>query len=117
MSRAKTGFVRRRKHKKILNETKGYWGSRSKLYRRANEAYLKAGEYAFDGRKAKKKDARKLWIMRLNATVRAKGISYSVFVHKLQKSGLQLDRKVLSELAVSYPATFDKVFEKVTAEK
>ncbi len=113
MSRAKTGFVRRRKHKKILDLTKGYYGSRSKLYRRANEAYLKAGEYAFDGRKKRKRDFKKLWIIRLNAAVRLKGMSYSRFINKLKAKNIELDRKILSELAASHPAAFDKVFEKV----
>ena len=113
MSRAKTGFVRRRKHKKILDLTKGYYGSRSKLYRRANEAYLKAGEYAFDGRKKRKRDFKKLWIIRLNAAVRLKGMSYSRFINKLKAKNIELDRKILSELAASHPAAFDKVFEQV----
>ena len=113
MARAKTGFVRRRKHKKILDLTKGYYGTRSRLYRRANEAYLKAGEYAFDGRKKKKRDFKKLWIIRLNASVRLKGMSYSRFINKLKETNIQLDRKILSELAASHPTAFDKVFEKL----
>ena len=113
MARAKTGFVRRRKHKKILNLTKGYYGTRNRLFRRANEAYLKAGEYAFDGRKKRKRDFKKLWIIRLNAYVRQKGMSYSKFINNLKQKNIELDRKVLSHLAVEHPAVLDKVFEKV----
>ena len=113
MARTKTGVVRRRRHKKILKATKGYYLTRSKLFRRANEAFLKAGEYAFKGRKLKKRDMKKLWIIRLNAALREQGTTYSAFIKNLNGSKLQLDRKVLSELAASYPETFTKILEKV----
>ncbi|MDQ5981618.1 MAG: large subunit ribosomal protein [Patescibacteria group bacterium] len=113
MSRSKTGVVRRKKHQKVLSQTKGYWGSRSKLYRRANEAFLKAGEYAFNGRKQKKRDMKSLWIIRLNAALRAEGINYSQFINLTKKFGLQLDRKVLSEMAAAHPETFKLVLNKV----
>lgn len=115
MARAKTGVVRRKKHKKVLKATKGYWGTRSRLYRRANEAFLKAGEYAFDGRKMKKRDMKSLWIIRLNAALRAQGITYSQFINLAHKKGITLDRKVLSEMAASYPDSFEKVLNKVRA--
>lgn len=117
MPRAKTGVVRRHKHKKIIDANKGYYGTRSKLYRRAHEAFMRAGEHAFAGRKLRKRDMKKLWIMRLNAAVGAMGMGYSTFIHKLRQSHVELDRKVLAELAVSYPETFKKVVEKISAKK
>ncbi len=113
MPRVKTGVVRRKKHKKVLKATKGYYLSRSKLYKRANEAYIRAGEHAFAGRKLRKRDMKKLWIMRLSAALKLQNTNYSTFTHKLRASDITLDRKVLSELAVSYPETFSKVVEKV----
>ena len=113
MPRVKTGVVRRRRHKKILKKTKGYSLTRSKLFRRANEAYIKVGEHAYAGRKLKKRDMKKLWIIRLNAAVRGLGLNYSTFINKLRNSDIELDRKVLSELALSYPETFKKVVEKI----
>ena len=113
MARAKIGVVRRRRHKKVLKATKGYYLTRSKLFRRANEAFLKAGEYAFKGRKLKKRDFKKLWVIRLNAALREQGGNYSSFIKNLNGSKLQLDRKILSELAVSYPETFTKILEKL----
>ncbi len=114
MSRAKTGVVRRRKHKKILSLTKGYTGTRNRLFRRANEAYLKAGEYAFGGRRDKKSDIKSLWIIRLNAALRERGYNYSTFINNLRKNKIELDRKVLSEIALRYPKAFDKIVEKVS---
>ncbi len=113
MARVKTGVVRRKKHKKVLKATKGYYLTRSKLYKRANEAYIRAGEHAFAGRKLKKRDMKKLWIMRLNAALKLHNTNYSTFMHKLSASNISLDRKILSELAVSYPETFNVVVEKV----
>ena len=117
MPRSKTGVVRRKRHKKILRSTKGYYLTRSKLYRRANEAYLKASEYSFIGRKQRKRNFKQLWIIRLNAAVREKGYNYSTFISKLQKSNIELDRKTLSELAVNSPETFNAVLEKVMTNK
>lgn len=111
--RVKTGFVSRRKHKKILKSAKGYRQARSKIYRRAKEAYLHAGQYAYNGRQKRYSQMRKLWIIRLNAALREKNISYSQFMHKLSTSEVSLNRKSLSELAINYPAVFDKVVEKV----
>lgn len=113
MPRAKTGVVRRKRHKKIIAQTKGYYGSRSKLFRRANEAFLRAGEHAFFGRKLKRRDLKKLWIIRLNAAVREHGMKYSEFVHKLNKANIILNRKTLSELAILNPEAFKKVFESI----
>ena len=113
MSRTKTGVIRRRKHKKILSLTKGYTGTRNRLFRRANEAYIKAGEYAFAGRKKKKQDLKELWIIRLNAALRDRGLNYSTFINLLHKKNIELDRKVLSEIALRYPKAFDHLVKNV----
>ncbi len=117
MPRAKTGVVRRRRHKKIIAQTKGFYLTRSKLFRRANEAFLRAGEHAFRGRKLKKRDMKSLWIMRLNAALRQSGEKYSTFVSNLTKSNIEIDRKVLSEIALRYPETFTKIVERVSSFK
>ena len=114
MPRAKTGVVRRRRHKKILDANKGFWGSRSKLFRRAQEAFIRSGEHAFRGRKLRKRDMKQLWIIRINAGLKAFNIRYSLFIKNLNASKVILDRKILSELAVSYPKAFEKVVKKVT---
>jgi large subunit ribosomal protein L20 len=114
MPRAKTGFVRTRRHKKILKATKGFYLTRSKLFRRAHEAYIRSGEHAFAGRKLRKRDMKKLWIIRLNASLREKGISYSDFMHKYKSSNIILDRKILSELAVNKQEDFDMIVKTVT---
>jgi len=113
--RVKTGVKRRRRHKKILKATKGYWGSKNKLYKSAHEAYLHAGEYAFAGRKLRKRDMRKLWILRINAGLKniENPLSYSKFLNLLTKSKVRLNRKMLAELAVNDPKTFEQVVKKV----
>lgn len=113
MPRVKGGPKGRRKHKKILKTTKGYRGTRSKLFRPAHEAYLHAGEYAFAGRKNRKRDFRRLWIQKINAALKPLDISYSRFIKKLTDSKMELDRKILSEIAVSDPKTFSKIVEEV----
>lgn len=115
MSRVKTGVIRRRRHKKILKQTKGYYLTRSKLFKRAHEAFIKAGEYAFAGRKLKKRDFKSLWIVRLNAALRAQGITYSSFIKMIKVAKIELDRKVLSEIAARNPEVFNKIVEKVKA--
>lgn len=114
--RVKTGVKRRRRHKKILKATKGYWGSKNRLYKSAHEAYLHAGEYAFAGRKLRKRDMRKLWILRINAGLKniKNPLSYSKFINLLTKSKVGLNRKMLAELAVNDPKTFEQVIKKVT---
>lgn len=111
--RVKTGQYRRKRHKKLLSQVKGYRQSRSKIFRRAKEAYMHAGQYAFRDRKKRAGQMRSLWIIRLNAALREKGLSYSKFISSLHKSGLDLDRKSLSELAIQEPQVFSKVVEKV----
>jgi len=111
MPRVKGGIVTRRRHKKILKLAKGYRMAKSKLFRRANETLLKALFYAYRDRKAKKRDFRKLWIARINAAARINGISYSRMMDGLKKSGIEINRKVLADLAVNDGATFAQLAE------
>jgi len=113
MVRVKTGIVRKRKHKKILKKAKGYWMSRHKQYKKAHEAVLHAGQYAFAGRKNKKRDLRSLWIVRINAALRSKGTTYSRFINQLKKQKIELDRKILAQIAYEYPKVFDEIIDKV----
>ena len=114
--RVKGGTVTRRRHKKILNMTKGQWGTRSKLFRRANEAMMKSYWYAYRDRRQRRRDFRRLWIARINAAARINGISYSRLIHGLKKANIELDRKVLAELAVSDPAGFSQVVSLASAQ-
>lgn len=91
---------------------KGFWMTRHKQFKKAKEAVLHAGEYAFAGRKHKKRDFRQLWIMRMNAALRELGMKYSIFINKLKVNKIELDRKILSQLAVEHPEVFKKVVEK-----
>jgi len=109
MARVKRGVNARRRAKKVLKASKGYRGARSRHYRLANENLLKAKSYAYRDRKNKKRDFRKLWIARINAAVRSHGMSYSVFMGALNKAGVELDRKSLSELAINNPAAFSEL--------
>ena len=109
MPRAKGGAKTRQRRKKILKKAKGYFGGRRKIYRTAAETVLRAGAFAYRGRKQKKRRARSLWIVRINAACRMAGLSYSVFMAGLKKAGVTLDRKVLAELAVADPKAFEKL--------
>ena len=111
--RVKTGTVRRQKHKKILKTTKGYRLTYSKLYRRASEAFLHAGQYAYNDRRKKKNQMRQLWIMRINAGLRLLGLKYKDYVHKAKEKKVELNRKILAELAVNEPETFKIIAETV----
>lgn len=113
MVRVKGGLTTRRKHKKILKLAKGYWMTRHKQVKKAKEAVLHAGQYAYAGRKDKKGDFRTLWITRLNAAVRNIGISYSNFINLLKKKKIGLDRKVLAQIAVEHPKVFEKIIDKI----
>jgi len=113
MARVKRGTISRRKHKKLLNLTKGYRGTKSRLVRVAKEASLHAGQYAFHGRKLRKRDNRSLWIVRIGEAVKKEGLSYSVFINKLKKANIELDRKILSDLVVEDPETFKKIVSEV----
>ncbi len=109
--RVKGGFVTRRRHKKTLSMTKGQWGTRSKLFRRANEAMMKSYWYAYRDRRNKKRDFRRLWIARINAATRIHGLSYSRFMHGLKMAQVKLDRKALADLAVRDEAAFAAVVD------
>lgn len=111
MPRVKTGITRRKRHKKILDSNRGFRGTNSRLYKRAKEAYLHAGQYAYIGRKLRKRDMRKLWIIRINAALTeiGEGLKYSRFINALKKSKIQLDRKMLAEIAVSDFKTFKDI--------
>lgn len=111
--RVKRGIVRHRRHKKIRKLAKGYRGMRSTTFVKANEAVIRAGTNAYVSRKLKKRSFRRLWIVRLNAALRAKGISYSRFVEAMTKKKITINRKTLSELAINDPAVFDKIVESV----
>ena len=108
--------VNKNKHKKaILKQAKGYWGRRSKVVRVANEAVMKSGQYAFAGRRRKKRDMRSLWIARINAACRLNGISYSKFINGLKIKNIELNRKVLADMAVNDKVGFTALVEKVKA--
>ncbi len=107
--RVKGGFVTQRRHKKIISMTKGQWGTRSKLFRRANESMMKSYWYAYRDRRQRRRDFRRLWIARINAAARMNGISYSQFIHGLKLANVQLDRKVMADLAVRDEAAFTAV--------
>lgn len=113
MARVKSGRTTKRRHKKVLKQAKGYWQSRSKQFKKAKEATLHAGQYAYAGRKDKKGDFRRIWIIRLNAAVRERGLNYSQFVNRLKQKKIGLDRKVLSQIAVEHPKIFDKIVDQV----
>lgn len=106
MSRVKRGVTARARHKKTLAKAKGYYGARSRVYRVAKQAVTKAGQYAYRDRRQKKRDFRALWIVRINAAAREHGLSYSVFMHAMKKLEIQIDRKVLSDIAIHDPAAF-----------
>jgi large subunit ribosomal protein L20 len=109
MARVKGGYVSRRWHKKVLKMTKGQWGTRGRLFRRSNEAMLKSLFYAYRDRRARRGDLRRLWIIRINAAAHLNGLNYSRFMFGLKKAGVELDRKVLADIAVRDAATFTKL--------
>ena len=111
MSRVKRGVRTRARHRKVLKQAKGYFGHKSKLFKVANQAVLKSGNYAYRDRRQKKRDFRKLWITRINAAARLNGMSYSRFMDGLKKSGVELDRKVLSDIAITDPKGFAALVE------
>jgi large subunit ribosomal protein L20 len=111
--RVKTGARTKQRHNKVLELAKGYWMSRSKLYRKAHEAVLHAGKYAYVGRKQNKRNFRTLWIIRINAAVRELGLSYSQFIAKLAKANVTVDRKILAQIATEHPKVFEQIVKKV----
>ena len=115
MARVKSAVTTRKRHKKILKLAKGYWGAKSKQFKVANQAVMKSLRYAYVGRKAKKRDFRRLWITRINAACRLNGINYSRFMHGLKLAGIDMNRKMLSEIAIHEPGAFNELT--VTAKK
>lgn len=113
MTRVKSGILTKKKHKKVLKAAKGYRMTGHKQFKKAKEATLHAGDYAYRGRKKKKRDFRRLWIIRLNASVRSFGIKYSQFIKMLKDKQITLDRKILSKIAVEQPKIFKKIVEYV----
>lgn len=111
MPRVKRGFVARRRRKKILKLARGYRGARHRLYKTAKETVERAWKYAFRDRRARKRDFRKLWIVRINAAARENGLSYSRMIHGLKQADIDLDRKILADLAIFDPAVFGQVAE------
>ena len=115
MARVKGALATRKRRKKILKLAKGYWGSKSRHFKMAKQAVMKSGNYAFIGRKQKKRDFRRLWISRINAACRANGTTYSSFMNGLKKAGITLNRKMLSEIAIADEAAFKALVEKAKA--
>jgi len=116
MPRAKGGFKTRRRHKKIIKMAKGYWGQRKNVFRRAKETVERALVYAYRDRKQKKRDFRRLWQIRINAAARLNGLNYSKFIGGLKKASIELDRKILANLAISEPEVFSKLVEVAKAQ-
>lgn len=115
MARVKRGVTARARHKKVLKAAKGYYGARSRTYRVAVQAVTKAGQYAYRDRRQKKRQFRELWIVRINAAARQHDLSYSKFMNGLKLAGIEIDRKVLSDLAINDKATFAAIAEKAKA--
>ena len=115
MARVKRGVTARARHKKVLKAAKGYYGARSRTYRVAVQAVTKAGQYAYRDRRQKKRQFRALWIVRINAAARQHGLSYSKFMNGLKKANIEIDRKVLSELAINEKAAFETIANQARA--
>ncbi|HBG29411.1 50S ribosomal protein L20 [Candidatus Macondimonas diazotrophica] len=115
MPRVKRGVTASARHRKVLNKAKGYYGARSRVYRVAKQAVIKAGQYAYRDRRVRKRDFRGLWIVRINAAARECGLSYSRMIHGLHTAGIEVDRKVLADLAVNDKAGFAKLAEQAKA--
>ncbi len=112
MARIKGAVMTRKRRKKVLKLAKGYFGAKSKLFKTAKEAVMKSGNYAYIGRRLKKRDFRKLWITRISAAAKMNGMNYSTFMNGMKKAGIQMNRKMLAEVAVSDPAAFTTLAEK-----
>lgn len=115
MARVKGAMMTRKHRNKVLGLAKGYWGNKSRHYKMANEQLMKSGRYAYIGRKQKKRDFRKLWITRISAACKMNGMNYSTFMNGLKKAGIDLNRKMLSEIAISDPAAFTTLTEAAKA--
>lgn len=112
MARIKGAIMTRKRRKKVLKLAKGYFGAKSKLFKTAKEAVMKSGNYAYIGRRLKKRDFRKLWITRISAAAKINGMNYSTFMNGIKKAGIVMNRKMLAEIAVSDPAAFTTLAEK-----
>ena len=117
MARVTCGKSTRKHHKRVLKQAKGYYGALSKQYRSANQAVMKSGNYAYIGRKHKKRDFRRLWIARISAAAKMNGMNYSTFMNGLKIAGIDMNRKVLSEIAIADPAAFAKLVETAKAAR
>ena len=117
MARVKGAMATRKRRKKVLKLAKGYFGSKSRHFKMAKQAVMKSGNYAYIGRKQKKRDFRRLWITRISAGCKANGVNYSTFMNGLKKAGITLNRKMLSEIAISDPAAFTALVEQAKAAK
>ena len=115
MARIKGAVMTRKRRNKMLKAAKGYWGAKSKHFKMAKQAVMKSGNYAFAGRKMKKRDFRRLWITRISAEAKNNGMNYSTFMNGLKKAGIALNRKMLSEIAIADPAAFTALVEKAKA--
>ena len=115
MARVKGALATRKRRKKVLKLAKGYWGAKSKHFKMAKEAVMKSGNYAYIGRKQRKRDFRRLWITRISAACKMNGINYSTFMNGVNKAGINLNRKMLSEIAISDPAGFTAIVEQAKA--
>ena len=115
MARVKGAMMTRKRRKKTLKMAKGYYGAKSRLFKTAKEAVMKSGNYAYIGRKQKKRDFRRLWITRISAACKLNGMNYSTFMNGLNKAGITLNRKMLSEIAINDPAGFTAIAEKAKA--
>ena len=114
MARVKTGRITRKKHKKVLKMAKGYYGAKSVRFRMAKQAVMKSLQYAYIGRKLKKRDFRKLWITRINAAARANGVNYSTLINGMKKANINVNRKMLAEMAVNDPKGFSEIVAAAT---
>jgi large subunit ribosomal protein L20 len=115
MARVKRGLMRHKRHKKIIERASGYWGRKKNVFRRAHEQVMKSGQYAFRDRRAKKRDFRRLWIARISAACSENGIKYSQLIAGLTRAGIQVNRKMLSELAIADAAAFTAVVDQARA--
>jgi large subunit ribosomal protein L20 len=115
MPRVKRGTMTHKRHKKVLEAASGYWGAKHRLFKSAHEQVMKSGNYAYRDRRNKKRDFRRLWIVRISAACRAEGIQYCRFIEGLTKAGITLDRKVMAEMAVSDPETFTQLVVQATS--
>ncbi len=115
MARVKGAMATRKRRNKVLKLAKGYWGGKSRLFKTAKEAVMKSGQYAYIGRRLKKRNFRQLWITRISAACKSNGMNYSTFMNGLKKAGIMINRKMLSEIAISDPAAFTAICEKAKA--